>query len=55
MSRYVDPMLLSPMLRMLRSLEEEPRIQALAVMVNLAPKISDPAVMLKVVTEVRRK
>jgi len=52
MSRYLDPMLLVPMLRMLRSLEDEPRSQALSVMENLAGKISDTEVMMKAVTEV---
>jgi hypothetical protein len=53
LSQYVEPLLLGPALRMVKSVEEEPRGHSLALLQTVADKLSDADVLLRVVQEVR--
>lgn len=53
LSRYVEGLFLPPALRMIKSLEEEPRQEATKLFSALAAKVSDAPAFTKLVVEVR--
>lgn len=52
LSRYVEGLFLPPALRMIKSLEEEPRQEATRLFAALAAKVSDAPAFTKIVVEV---